>query len=100
MTVQRHVYLKFKDEFSNAAGIEEVAQRTPQMLSTIPEVVALHVGRPSDERSAIAWDLVLIVEFASADDVDPYREHPAHLTYYHDYLKPRLEVIKAWNFTF
>ncbi len=99
MTVQRHVYLKFKDEFSSPAAIAEVVERTA-VLAEVPQVRALHVGQPCDAASAKAWDLVLMLEFDGADDVDPYREHPVHMAYYHDYLKPRLEVIKAWNFAF
>ena len=100
MTVERHVYLKFADEFSSDDAIAEVIERTPVMLAPVPQVLRLRVGRPVDERSAAAWDLVLVIELTSADEVDEYREHPAHRSYYLDYLKPRLGVIKAWNFGF
>ena len=98
--IARHVYLKFKDEFGTDDAIAEVVDETPRMLAGVPQVRGLHIGRPCDERSHEAWDLVLLVEFASADDIEPYRVHPDHVAYYRDYLKPRLEVIKAWNFAF
>lgn len=98
--IERHVYLKFKDEFVNDQAIDDVVSTTPAMLSTVPQVRGLRIGRPCDAKSRDAWDLVLVVAFDSADDVEAYRVHPDHKRYYLEYLKPRLEVIKAWNFAF
>ena len=40
----------------------------------------------------------MIAHFESLDAVEPYRIHPDHRSYVDDFLKPRLAVIKAWNF--
>ena len=40
------------------------------------------------------------VRVISLEDVDPYREHPVHRSYVDDFLKPRLAVLKAWNFEY
>ncbi len=100
MGIQRHVYLKFTEEFENDEDVAEVVHQTPAMLSGVPQIKRLHIGHPADEGSKTAWDLVLIVEFDSVDDIEPYRVHPEHVEYYQGFLKPRLEVIKAWNFAF
>lgn len=100
MGIQRHVYLKFTEEFETDEAVAEVVETTPAMLSGVPQIRRLQIGEPADEGSKDAWDLVLIVEFDSKDDIEPYRVHPDHVEYYRGYLKPRLEVIKAWNFFF
>jgi hypothetical protein len=40
----------------------------------------------------------MTVRFDSLDDVAPYVAHPQHRTYVDEYLRPKLELIKAWNF--
>lgn len=100
MTVERHVFLKFSEEFATPEAIDEVVDRTPPMLSPVPQVQRLRIGRPADPRTSETWHLVLIIELSSADEIDDYREHPAHRSYYLDFLKPRLDIIKAWNFEF
>jgi len=56
------------------------------------------VGIPADEASERSWDVSIVVRFRSVDDVEPYREHPEHRAYVDEFLRPRMVVIKAWNF--
>ncbi len=67
-------------------------------LACIPSIASFEVGAPADAHAEAAWDICLRVRFASIDDVEPYRLHPAHRAFVDEFLKPRVEVIKAWNF--
>ena len=40
----------------------------------------------------------MIERYISMADIEPYRVHPDHRAYVDEFLKPRMEIIKAWNF--
>ncbi|MDD9934949.1 MAG: Dabb family protein [Myxococcales bacterium] len=95
--VERHVYVKFKSDYANPASREEAAVRS-RALSEIPGVTSVRVGIPADESSLAAWDMCIALTFDSLDAVEPYRVHPDHQAFLDDFLNPRAEVKKAWNF--
>lgn len=95
--IQRHVYLRLAHTHSGANSVSEVAQRS-RKLAEIPEVKRVQIGMPVDDVSCTAWELCLILDFDSMADIEAYIEHPLHRAYVDEYLKPRLQVIKAWNF--
>jgi len=68
------------------------------LTGALPGVVAVAVGTPCGDRSATGWDLSIAVRFAAEADIEPYRVHPDHRAYVDEFLKPRMEKIKAWNF--
>lgn len=96
--VERYVFIKLKSEHATEAGRKEVAERTLDDLDGLPGVVKLIVGTPADQHAGDAWDLSIVVVFDRYEDVAPYLSHPDHRRYVDEYLKPRLEVIKYWNF--
>src|SRR5581483_214139 len=52
-----------------------------EMLSSIPSVRGLKVGRPADKATPIAkkdYDFALLVQFENADGLMTYLEHPQH----------------------
>lgn len=53
---------------------------------------------PADAGAAAAWDLCLQLEFACLQDVQTYRDRPAHRHFVDVLLAPQLLVLKAWNF--
>ena len=95
--IERHVYLKLNDEHSTDAGRAEVVQRS-RGLSEIPGVTDVTLGVPADEGSRTAWDVVIVLRFESLEAIEPYKALPDHRSFVDDFLKPRLAVIKAWNF--
>ena len=96
--IERIVLLQMKEELSSGEALEEVAQRSREVLPALPGVLACHVGLAADERTAAAWHIALVLRFASADDIPPYAAHPDHRAYVDDYLRPKLASIAAFNF--
>jgi uncharacterized membrane protein YdbT with pleckstrin-like domain len=96
--IERYIFVKLKEEYATEDGRAEAARHTRAVISELPGVVAVRVGTPSDDRSAKAWDLSIAVRFQSAEDIEPYRVHPDHRAYVDEFLEPRMDVIKAWNF--
>ncbi len=96
--VERTVLMKLKDDLANDAGRSEIASRLTRDLPGVPGVRGVSVQLPADPRSAKDWDLCLRVSFDSVEDVERYRVDPTHRALVDDFLLPRLEVIKAWNF--
>ncbi len=95
--ITRTVLVKLTDEWSTDAGRAAVAAHSAEALSAIPGVVSAEAGVPADDASRASWDVIFLVRFASMNDVEPYRVHPLHTSYLNDYLNPKAEVKKAWN---
>ena len=68
------VCLKFRDP----GDAEGIAGRLEELPGKIPVIRRLEVGRDV-VRSERSYDLALIVEVDSLDDLDTYRKHPAHV---------------------
>lgn len=96
--IERTVLLKLTEDHATEAGRDAVAERAREMLPAVPGVRAAAVCLPADERSAKDWDVLLRIEFERIEDVAPYAAHPTHRAFVDEFLKPRLAVIKAWNF--
>lgn len=96
--IERYVFVRLQKEYSTDAGRAEVVARTRTDLAALPGVLSVTVGTPADAGSGKAWDIGIVVRFAAIEDVAPYGSHPDHRTYVDDFLAPRMEVIKAWNF--
>jgi len=94
--IERIVLVKLTDRA--VPNRQAIADYSREVLKRIPGVKDVHVGQPADGPSAAAWDLALVLHFESANDLDPYRLHPDHRAYVDNYLKPRMDAIKAWNF--
>jgi hypothetical protein len=92
--IERIVLVKLNPD----RAVDEVADHSLEVLRALPGVRDVHVGVAADDRSSEAWDLSLVLRFESLDDVETYRVHPDHRGYVEEYLKPRMQVIKAWNF--
>ena len=96
--IERIVLVKLNDDAVPDRRV--IATYSEELLARIPGVVDVHVGQPADDRSAAAWDLALVLRFELVEDLAPYAVHPDHRAYVDDYLRPRMEAIKAWNFEF
>lgn len=96
--VERIVLIKLNDAAATAEMRREVAEETRRVFPTIPGVVSIQVSQAASTDLA-SWDLCLKVGFRSVDDVPGYRSHPIHVAYVDEYLKPKLDCLKAWNFS-
>lgn len=96
--IERYVYLRFTEEHQTDASRAEAVAKCRELLPQVPGVVGATVGVPADDDCGSKWDLSITVRFDSIDDVEPYRVHPTHRKLVDEVLKPRMQVIKAWNF--
>ena len=96
--IQRIVLFKLKEDFANDEARAQIAERTLTMLTGLPMVTGARVGVPADPESLKSWDLSLVVEFNAYEDVEAYHVDPVHKAHVQDYMLPRAEVRKAWNF--
>ena len=94
--IERHVYVRLHEQYRGQR--DEMVAHTLEVFKTIPGVVSIKVGTPADDNASAAWDLCLTVGFAAIDDVEPYLVDPVHRKYVDEYLTPRSQVKKAWNF--
>ena len=96
--IQRIVLIKLNEAHSNDAARAEATAHSREALTKIPGVMSVTVGAQVEPIGARRWDLALTITFECLDDVEVYRVDPLHRAYVDDFLKPRLEIIKAWNF--
>jgi hypothetical protein len=96
--IERIVLFKLKAEHTHDAARREVAAHSREVLASVPGVEEVRVGTPADDAAEKSWDLSVVVRFASLEAVEAYRVHPTHRAYVDDYMRPRMEVVKAWNF--
>ncbi len=78
----KHIIMwKLYDEaegFSKLENADRIKLVLEELPDKIPEIVKLEVG-VNISNSEIAYDIVLYSEFESKDDLQIYREHPAHI---------------------
>ena len=96
--IERIVLFKLQDEFGQREALEALAEQGQSVLAALPGVREVRVAIPSDPESARSWDLGFFLCFDSMEDVEAYRVHPNHRMLVDDVLKPRVQVVKAWNF--
>lgn len=65
-------------KFRDPADVERVAAQLEALPPRIPEIRSYEVGRDV-VRSDRSYDLVLVAEFDSLDDMNSYRQHPDHV---------------------
>ena len=96
--IERVVLVKLKGEFARPERRAQVVAHSVEALRGVPQVKGVSIGVPADDRSAKDWDLCIQVRFDRLEDVESYAVDPRHRAYVDDYLRPKIEVIKAWNF--
>ncbi len=95
---ERFVYLKLKADWSNDEGRAEVVKESARVLPNIPGVVSCRSGVPADAHAGKGWDLALIMSFHSLADIETYRVHPDHVDFLENFLVPKVEAKRVWNF--
>jgi hypothetical protein len=75
--LQHYVFLKYR-EGTTDGHIADFCERMFALRGTIGEMRYLEIGR-DELHDARSWDLVLVMEFASAEALRAYQRHPNHL---------------------
>ena len=75
--MRHYVFLKYRHDTSDG-HITEFCERMLGLRDAIDDIHHLEIGR-DELHDARSWDVVLILEFASADALRAYQRHPRHL---------------------
>ncbi len=96
--IRRFVFFRFEERYRSDEHMAENLRRTHQVLREVPGVLDYEIGTPADSKAMAAWDMSISATFADQASVKAYIVHPVHRRYVDGFIKPRLEVLKAWNF--
>lgn len=94
--IERVVMVRLRPDYRRSVAL--VARHTREVLGAIPEVRAIAVGVPADERTRREWDVAILLRFDDLEAVERYRAGEVHRKYVDVYLRPMLESIRVWNF--
>lgn len=81
--IKHIVFFKFKD--NDKANVEAIATRLRALEEHIPEVKLMDVGVNFSQEER-AFDMSLITEFETLEDLKTYAVHPKHVDFV-DYIK-------------
>lgn len=76
----RHIVtwkLTAEDADGKAAAFDQLAEGFGALPAIISEIKTLHLGRDVGD-TASNWDAALLIDFASAVDLEAYQVHPEH----------------------
>ncbi len=96
--IERIVLFKLRNEHATPEQRDEIARETRSRLARCAGVRGISVGMPADEATEKSWDLSVVLHFHALDDVDAFLQDVAQRDYLDDFMAPRMEVVKAWNF--
>ena len=96
--IRRYVFFRFEHAHRGKDAMRDILRETHRVLQNVPGVEMYEIGTPADEKAVAAWDLSITATFASKAVLESYIQHPQHRAYVDGFIKPKLEVIKAWNF--
>ena len=77
----RHIVqwkLRAEDAEARAAAVAEIATALEGLVPVIDELISLEV-HPNVAYEDVNWDVVLVADYASVDDLAAYQVHPAHV---------------------
>jgi hypothetical protein len=77
----RHIVtwkLRAEDAEAKAAAVSEITSSLEALTPLIEQVVSLKV-QPNVAYGDVNWDVVLVADFASVDDLAVYQGHPEHV---------------------
>ncbi len=95
--VERYLFVKLASEQSNDEG-RRICAEMARELGGQAELLGLTVGLPADAPALAAWDMSLVLRFASLEAADRFFEGPAYRTFTEGFLGACGRVIKAWTF--
>ena len=96
--IRRFVFFRFLKPYRTKEAMAEIISRSHAVLDGSADVVSYEIGTAADPKSLAAWDVSITATFVDHQSLEAYIAHPTHRAYVDEFIKPRLEVIKAWNF--
>lgn len=78
--IQHIVMHRLKSDVSTEMR-QTLKAQAEQLAEKIPEIHSLAVRMNSPEANPQNYDIALIAEFLSMEDLETYRVHPAHVAY-------------------
>ena len=96
--IQRVVLIRLKPDFRDEASMAAIIEETYNTLPKARGVQRLSVGSAADGRTRGDWNLALLVQFDTLEDVEAYRIDKVHRAYADVFLKPMMEKIHVFNF--
>lgn len=96
--IERHHYLKLRSDLAHPEARAEVVRRALETLPGLPGVIGVAAGVPADAEAERSWDVIITVRFSDLSEIATYRADPVHRRFVDEFLGPRVEVKKAWNF--
>lgn len=95
-----HVVLAWFKPDTRVETIAEVEARS-QVLRNIPGVREVRTGAAlASERPVVdaSYDLAIYVYFATTEDLQKYLNHPTHVEFVNQWVKPHLERMQVYDF--
>lgn len=95
-----HVVLIWFNESVDEKYIHEVAA-VSQYLSRIPGVVEIRTGQSvKSERPVVddSFDLGVLIQFDSVENMKSYVDHPIHKKFVEDYLQGNIQKLMVYDF--
>ena len=87
--IQRIVLLQIKND-----QMDNVIKESKKIIPNLPKVKSLQVGRLDNDSN---FNLALIILFDNLQDIAEFSPNPIHRDYVDNFLKPKIERIKAYN---
>ncbi len=72
---------------SKAENAIIICKELMKLLDTIPQIIRFETGINSPDAPNGNWDVVLVSEFATMDDLFTYQIHPDHVAF-KDFIAP------------
>ncbi|MCP4447047.1 MAG: Dabb family protein [Myxococcales bacterium] len=94
----RFVFVKLKEQWANQEGVADFIAESRRVFPSIPGVLRCRAGQPADAHAGKGWDVCIVLGFASLEEIEVYRVHPAHQAFLDEFLGPRAEAKRVWNF--
>ncbi len=94
MTVVRVVQVRFAPEHRHE--VPAVCALARKVFPTIPGVIGFDALEAADHED---WDFMFLVRFAHLEDVATYYEHPLHMDFAGQHMRPHLGELVARNYS-
>ena len=85
-------------KLNDPATRDEVAAKSVDALSRLPNLEELSVGVPADAASEKSWDLSVVLGVANLTLLDRVLESALFTSYLDTVMAGRYAVMKAWSF--
>ncbi len=96
--IKHIVFFRFPGLEEKEAFLHELKSRIENLGQKIPEIQHIEAGLNFSDRET-AYDIALVSEFKSREDLDIYRTHPDHLTLI-DFLNQHKRDIAVVDYEF